>query len=725
MKKIIAMILACTLLFGCASTSTSADETLTATADGFGGPVTVTLTVNDGTIKECVIEGKDETPTVGGAALEELQAQVVKANGADIDGVAGATITSTAVKSAVDAALNGTDGAITFTPGTYTSTQMGRNAGVTVEVTVSEDKIEDVKITDHAETLSVAGVALERVPAQIVENQTTKIDNVTGATVTTNTIKNAVNDCLSQAGVSAASLPEAHATAGEAIEKTADVIIVGAGGAGMSAAVTVLQNGSSAVVIEKTSMAGGNTVVCGGVINAADTEWAAQYDVQTGEEGILKTFADMKVEDFPEEYQATFTTLKGQIDEYLANGDLTKHFDSVEFHIIQTYYYGLRTSLDGDVIYGDYDLVSTMCENAMPTVDWLETLGVEWQNVVTQATGGMWRRGHNPSMPKGESYVAVLEPMITELGGEIMYETKGTELITDESGKVVGVKAVQADGTEVTLNANKSVILATGGYGQNIDMVIENDNYWGNISREIGCTNVSGEQGEGIVMATAVGAGTTGMEFVQLMAIADPDSGDLFTGLVPQSTANYILINKEGKRFVDDCAPRDVLAKAAIDNGGEFFMIADINIAENSRWLSNWEEQVERGNTIMADTLEELAEKMGFNEEQTANFLASIEEVNKCVDDGVDPVFGKTAFDLKVEEGPFFASPRKPAIHHTMGGLTINENAEVLDTDGNAIEGLFAAGEVVGGIHAGNRVGGNAVSDCLVFGRIAGASASK
>ncbi len=724
MKKFFTTLAVAAMLCGCASPASSAGTTtVSASADGFGGPVTVTLTMAGDTIKDCVIEGKDETPTVGGAALEELQKQVIAANGADIDGVSGATVTSTAVKEAVKAALGGGAGEVSYTPGTYTASAMGRNAAVTVSVTVSETAIEKVEVTDHAETMSVAGVALERVPAEIVAKQTTKIDSVTGATVTTNTIKTAVNDCLTQAGASVAALPEGYAVAGEAIEASADVVIIGAGGAGMSAAVTALQNGASVIILEKTSMAGGNTVVCGGVINAADTEWAAKYDVQTGEDATLQMFADMKAEDFPEEYQADFLTLQAQIKEHLA-GDTSIHFDSVEYHIIQTYYYGLRKSLDDETIYGDYNLVSTMCKEAMPTVNWLETLGMEWQDVVTQATGGMWRRGHNPSMPKGESYVAVLEPKIEELGGEIMFETKAEELIVTD-GKVTGVKAVKADGTEVTVNANKSVIMASGGYGQNLPMIKEYDNYWGNISDDIGCTNVSGETGDGIVMATALGADTTGMEFVQLMAIADPESGDLFTGLVPQSTANYILINQEGKRFVNDCAPRDVLAAAAIDNGGLFYMIADINIAENSRWLSNWEEQVERENTIMADTLEELAEKLGFNEEQTANFLASIEEINKCVDEGTDPAFGKTAFDLKVEEGPFFASPRKPAVHHTMGGLKINDKCEVLDTEGNAISGLFAAGEVCGGIHAGNRVGGNAVTDALVFGRIAGDSASK
>lgn len=730
---VMAAVMMASVLTSCgkaASTSTAASDgpsgTYSATADGFGGPVTVTLTLESGKITKCDIVGDSETAEVGGKALSTLEEQIVAANSAEIDGVTGATATSGAVKSAAAAALaqaNGSAEAVSYKPGTYTESVMGRNANLTVEVTFSENSIDEVNITDHAETETVAGVALERIPAQIVEKQTTKIDAVTGATVTSNAIKSAVNAAIEEAGASPAALPEAYATAGDPIEETADIIVVGGGGAGMSAATAALQNGASVILIEKTAMLGGNTVVCGGVLNAADEDWASQLDAQTGELDTLKTFQAMDPETFPEEYRDDLRTLQSQITEYLA-GDTTKHFDSVEFHTIQTYYYGLRQNLDGETVYGDYDLVSTMTENAMGTVDWLADLGMNWQDEVTQATGGMWRRGHNPSMSKGSEYVSVLEKSITGQGGTIMYETTGKSLIQDSTGRVVGVNAEQADGTKVTLHANKAVILATGGYGNNLKLVQETDNYWGNIPDDIGTTNVSGTTGDGMLMATEIGAGTTGTEYTQLMAIADPDTGDLFTGLIPKSTANYIFVNSEGKRFVNECAARDVLATAAIENGGTFYMIADINIAEDSRWLSNWEEQVERGNTIMADTLEELADKMGYNEEQKANFLKSIEDYNSYVDAGSDPEFGKTAFALKVEEGPFFASARKPAIHHTMGGLSINTSTNVLDTDGNIIEGLYAAGEVTGGIHAGNRVGGNAVTDAITYGRIAGETAA-
>ena len=720
-RKWAAIVLAAMLML---VASMASAETFTASADGFGGPVSVSVTVKDGKITDVTAQGDSETQGVGSNAIEQLPGKIVEAQSADVDTIAGCTITSNAVISAAKAALAQAEGgSATWTAGTYTESAMGRNAAVTVEVVLGEGTIESVTVTNHDETLAVASVALERIPAAIVEHQTTKVDAVTGATVTTNAIKSAVNAAIEAAGGMSASLPEAHASAKADIEDSADIIIVGGGGAGMAAAVSAMENGASVIVVEKTSMLGGNTVLCGGAMNAADTEWSARYDAQTGETATLEQLAALDESLIPAEYLDDFHTLQAQIAEYLA-GDTSKHFDSVELHTIQTMYYGLRTSLTGETIYGNYDLVSTLTKNAMASVNWLGELGVNWKDVVTQPVGGMWRRGHNPSMIHGEEYVAVLGAKIENDGGKIMLETAATALMMDENGKVVGVEAKQADGTKVTLHANKAVILTTGGYANNLAMVQETNNYWPSIPDGTGTTNASGQTGDGIRMAQAIGAGVTGMEFTQLMAVSDPDSGDLFTGLLPTSTADYIMVNTEGKRFVNECAARDTLAIAAFDNGGLFYMIADINIAENARWLSNWETEVERGNTIMADTLEELADKMGFEGETKANFLETIEKYNSYVDAGADADFQKNALNMKVVDAPFFASPRKPALHHTMGGLTIDTSAHVLDTEGNVIAGLYAAGEVCGGIHAGNRLGGNAVADCFVFGKIAGETAA-
>ena len=701
-----------------------AEETVyTGSAKGMGSDVTAEVTLSDGKVVGLVVDDSGETyQSAGVESIQPLIDAILEQGSADgVEAVSGATFTSNAVLTVVKEALSGGKeeaGEVSYTPGTYQASAMGRNAQVEVEVTFGEASIDEVVITNHAETAAVASVALERIPALIVENQTTKVDAVTGATVTTNAIKAAVNATIEEAGGNPSALPEAYASAGEAWEDSADIVIVGGGGAGMAAATSALEEGASVILVEKTSMLGGNTVLCGGALNAADSEWASQFESQTGEDTTLEQLISMDESQIPEEYLDDFHTLQAQVQDYLS-GDTSKHFDSVELHTIQTCIHGMRTSLTGETIVGNYELVSNMTKNAMDTVEWLGDLGVVWQDKVTQPVGGMWRRGHNPSMMHGEEYVAVLGKHIEEVGGKILYETTAKELLS-EDGKVVGVYAEQADGTPVTLHANKAVILTTGGYANNLAMVQETNNYWPSIPEGTGTTNASGMKGEGITMAQALGAATNGLEFTQLMAVSDPETGDLFTGLLPQSTADYIMVNSEGKRFVNECSARDTLAIAAFENGGLFYMIADIDIAEDARWLSDWEVEVERGNAIMADTLEELADKIGFEGEAKENFLASMEAYNSYVDAGEDPEFEKNALHEKVDNAPFFATPRKPALHHTMGGLTIDTQTHVLNEEGTPIPGLYAAGEVVGGIHAGNRLGGNAVADAFVYGRIAG-----
>lgn len=701
------------------------------TAKGFGGDITAKLTVTDGTITAIDVNADAETPEIGGKAVEPLVEAILVAQNTDVDSISGATITSDAIKSAVKNGMVEA-GILTavaenneYKPGTYSTEVMGRNAKIVMNVTFSDQAITDIEISEHHETAAIADKAFERIIGDILEYQTIHVDAVTGATVTSNAIISGVKKTTEEAGGSVDALmisTAALAQPQEPIEKTADVIVVGGGGAGMSAALSAIDEGSSVILIEKTASLGGNTVLCGGAMNGADKEWAVGFDAQAGEVEALEQLLALDVNAFPKEYQNDFNTLKLQIEEYIASG-AEKHFDSVELHTIQTYYNGLRTTLDGEEIYGNYDLVSMMTSNAMDAVEWLREKGVNWNDeVVTQPVGAMWRRGHNPAMPKGTEYVSVMEPLILQ-GGEIMFEVAANELIV-ENGKAVGVKAQRADGTEVTLYANKGVVLATGGYGNNLKMVQEYNNYWEIIPDDTGTTNAAGLTGDGIKMGLNAGAGLTGMEFAQMMPVSDPETGDLFTGLIPQTAANYIMFNTDGLRFINEAEARDTLTKAAFENGGTFFLVADSVIAEECRWLTNWEEEVERGNTLMADSLEELGAQMGYNEETTKTFVAEVEKYNAYVEAGHDPEYGKTTFNNKIDVGPFYATPRKPAIHHTMGGLVIDKDNHVLTADGNVIQGLYAAGEVTGGIHAGNRLGGNAVTDIMVFGYNAGKNAA-
>ncbi|MBR5560489.1 MAG: FAD-binding protein, partial [Clostridia bacterium] len=281
-----------------------------------------------------------------------------------------------------------------------------------------------------------------------------------------------------------------------------------------------------------------------------------------------------------------------------------------------------------------------------------------------------------------------------------------------------GAKAVTSAGANVTLHAAKGVILATGGFSANAPMVVKYNNYWPGLSDTMPSTNASTLSGDGIVMAQAVGADLAGMGYAQLMPSSHPVDGSLFSGIWG-SAETQLFINKEGKRYVNEYAERDVLSKAALEQtDGIFYIICDKDIAETSD-VAGMEA---KGNVVSANSLEELAEKLGIPAD---TFVAEVERYNSFCLSGVDEDFGKPLFGQPIDEAPFVATPRSPSLHHTMGGVKIDTETRVLNTEGEAIPGLYAAGEVCGGIHAGNRLGGNAMTDFLVFGRIAGANAAK
>ncbi|MBR7063790.1 MAG: flavocytochrome c [Treponema sp.] len=610
-----------------------------------------------------------------------------------------------------------------YKEGVYTATTAGRNGKLTVEVTFDKKGITNIAIPEHSETAIISTPAIEQVPANIVENQSLQMDTVTGASITQMAITNAVADTIKQAGGDAAKWrkapSKAKTSAGAKIEKTVDVIVVGGGGAGLSASVAAIDAGASVILVEKTAALGGNTLLSGGVMNSADPTWQRGAKVDTGEPEELRGWMNMDRNSFPEEYRATFDVLRGQIAQYLANP--TYLFDSTEFHILNTYLYGKRKGADGAEIYSDFALVQNLASNALPTVKWLSEKGIQWQATVSEPVGAMWRRGHTPSMPKGSEYAVKLGKIIEDSGNEIMLKTRATKLIMD-GNKVVGIEATQSNGTPVVIHANKAVVLTTGGFGNNTKMVQQYNNYWASIPDNATTTNASGSTGDGITMALEAKAALTGMGFAQMMPVSDSKTGDLFTGLIPRFAANYIFVNKEAKRFVDEGSARDTLSIAAFAQpDGMFYMIADAEIAEEAKWLTDPEVEVANGRAFRADTLEELGKLIGLD---GAALKAEMDKYNSFVDSGKDTDFGKSSFNQKVDKAPYYATPRSPAIHHTMGGLKIDTGAHVLDESGNVIPGLFAAGEVTGGIHAGNRLGGNAIADIMVYGRIAGTNAT-
>lgn len=602
-----------------------------------------------------------------------------------------------------------------YTAGTYTAEANGNNGPVKVSVTVSADAITAVEITEHAETPGLSDPAISDIPAAIVEHQSLAIDTVSGATNTSNAILTAAAEAIALAGgdVDALKAAAVETAPVEDVEATYDVVVVGGGGAGLTAAITAAQNGASVVLIEKAGALGGNTLIAGQGFNAADPERQETMEMDSALLETLKGYLDLDPADFGD-FGDTLVTVQGQIREYLASGKTTL-FDTPELHMLHCFMGGTRTGLDGTVISPDLALVDVFAHNALDGLKWVESIGGGWNDTTSTILGAMWPRSHG--LATG-NIIPTLEQAARDNGVEIMLNTAGKELVMTD-GKVSGVIAKNGEAT-VTLHAGKSVVIATGGFAANAPMVCQYNNYWPGLSDTMASTNSANLTGDGIVMAQAIGADVTGMGFAQLMPSSHPVDGSLFTG-VWGSAETQMFVNKQGKRFVNEYAERDVLSKAALEQeDGLFFIIADKEIVD--QYADRLETLESTGCIYLADTLEELAEKMGVPADA---FVETVNQYNEYTLAKHDPDFGKELFGNPIDEAPFCATPRSPSLHHTMGGLKINTATEVLDTDGNAIPGLYAAGEVCGGIHAGNRLGGNAMTDFLVFGRIAGENAAK
>ena len=604
--------------------------------------------------------------------------------------------------------------ALAYTEGTYTATAQGNNGPVIVSVTFSADAITDVTVVEHSETAGLSDRPIAEIPAAIVENQSLAVDTVSGATNSSNAILTAVADCVAQAGgdVEALKAVAVEKAPVEDVEATYDVVVLGGGGAGLTASITAAQNGAKVILVEKAGSLGGNTLIAGQGFNACDPERQANTEMSEALLGQLKSYLDLDPADFGA-FAEVLETVKGQINDYIASGSTTL-FDSPELHMLHTYMGGKRTGLDGTVIEPDLELARTFATNALDALEWAESIGAQWNDTTSTILGAMWPRSHG--LANG-NVITILTDAAKANGVEIVTDTRANELIV-ENGKVVGVKATTSEGANVTLHANSGVVLATGGFSANAPMVVEYNNYWPGLSDTMPSTNAPTITGDGIVMAKAVGADLVGMGFAQLMPSSHPVDGSLFSGIWG-SAETQVFVNKEGKRYVNEYAERDVLSKAALaQTDGIFYIICDNKIAKNAD-VAGMEA---KGNVVVADTLEELAEKLGIPAD---TFVETIERYNSFVDAQKDDDFGKPLFGEKIDEAPFVATPRSPSLHHTMGGVKIDTNTHVISTEGNVIDGLYAAGEVTGGLHAGNRLGGNAMTDFLVFGRIAGENAAK
>ena len=610
--------------YGCgakpASTSSDAGVSgdFTGTAKGFGGDVSVTLTLTDGAITGCTAEGKDETQGVGSEAIAKMPGEIAESGSIAVDGVSGATVTSTAIKEAAAAAL----------------TAAGLNP---------DDYKTAVEKTGSAEDSTVE----------------------------------------------------------------ADVVVVGAGGAGMTAAITAAGEGKSVVILESQSMVGGNSVRATGGMNAGKTVYQDEneFGESAGVEKTLKTAAEKYADN--ETITALAKTVSEQWAAYQANP--TGYFDSVELM-------ELDTMIGGKGI-NDPELVETLCANSADAIDWLDEHGITLHNV-SSFGGASVKRIHRPVNAEGKtvsvgSYmIPLLEENCEKAGVKMMLDTTATEILTDANGAAVGVKATGASGETVTVNA-KAVVLASGGFGANLDMVVK---YKPELKGFM-TTNAPGIQGQGIEMAQAIGAATVDMDQIQIHPTVEANTAALITEGLRGDGA--ILINEEGQRFIDEVGTRDVVSAAEIAQTGSYsWLVVDQAMVDASSVIRGY---IKKGYTVTGATYEELGKAMGVD---AAAFAETMEKWNGYVEAKNDPDFGRTSFANPLNTAPYYAVKVTAGVHHTMGGLKINANTEVLNEKGEVIPGLFAAGEVTGGVHGANRLGGNAVADFTVFGRIAGAAAS-
>ena len=822
MKKFVSLLLVLMLAivpFTAVNAATFTPGEYEATAQGFGGDVTVKVTVDENAVTAVEITGEDETPALGGAAIEEFTTSLVGVSDAEaVEAVSGATVTSTAVKEALAKALAQAKGEATentaelaFTAGTYTGKASGYNGDVELAVTFSDTAVTAVELVSSKETQYVGDVAFEPMFADVVEANGTGVDTVSGATFTSAAIRNAVNDAAEQAGCTNMDAFKSNKAVHEAqapIEETYDVVIVGAGGAGIAAAAQAAQDGNTVLVIEKNAQVGGNTLVSGGQYQSVmpylvwdpadpDATTGMGYDGNTYNKVVesvatlneLKTILNWSEEPFDEayykdhefvagdieelskhgvhaEYLPTLQALKAEIQQYLdwaepkveaGAGELTL-FSTVNLHIFQTYYGGLRPSADmSSWIYGDFDLVNQFIQGGQELKQWLEAQGSTFvEDTQPTLIGALWYRenefigatidGVDYPGRWGTYFQAPMNTLLntaeTAASNKIMLRTTAEELIV-EDGKVTGVKGTMYDGTPVTAHANKGVIMATGGYAANLQMVVDTNVYWSSeyVSTSTKTTNRSSLQGDGITMAQAAGADVTGMGFTQMMPISWIDNGNLAFG-----GGNYaVYINPAtGKRFVDETSERDVLSLAEFRNGiehngtkGVFIEIANAEAKIPGPYLYGNEDVEWRQYVRTVDQLADLFASLGLDTD-AATVRETIENYDKAIMAGEQPEDVKKTNPNRLigtaekdENGNYLPDTytldgvelrvrfMAPSTHHTMGGIKVDTERHALDVNGNIVPGLYAAGEVTGGIHGGNRLGGNAIVEIYVSGRTA------
>ena len=551
--------------------------------------------------------------------------------------------------------------------GTFEGKARGHNGEVVLDVNFENSKIKKVTLKESVETDDVGKIAIEKL-LEKVNSGNYNLDEITGATYSSKAFINALADAIQKAGLDYKKILNNNLKLNEKYEVkeiNVDVVVVGSGGAGLISAIKAKDAGANVVVLEKLPLIGGNTLISGAEY-AAPMNWLQEKDNIS---------------------------------------------DSVELF-----------KKDVEKAGGDKELIDVLAKNALDGAKWLkDDIKVEWTDELMFFGGHSVKRSLIPKGQSGKELINKLHAKTEELGIEILTETNAYELIVKDN-VVTGVKAKTKNG-ELIVNA-KSVILTTGGFGANKKMLNDNDK---EIDDKILSTNSPGSTGDGIKMAQKIGADVVDLDKIQLYPVCDVETGKLLYTGDTRLVGGAILVNKEGNRFVEELGTRREISlgiKSQTDSIA--YQIWDEDSMQKSKILPTHE--IEYNNLIegkklcKVNSIDEMAEFFGIDKN---NLKDTIKKFNEDSENGKDTLFNLRRLGFKIEKAPFYCLKAVPAVHHTMGGLRINKDANVLDKNGNIIKGLYAAGETTGGIHGNNRLGSVSITDITVFGIIAGINAAK
>jgi fumarate reductase flavoprotein subunit len=541
--------------------------------------------------------------------------------------------------------------------GIFVGESQGKNGLIKVEVEIVDNAIKNIVVLENHESDFTKTTFEEILNLMIAQNKA-DVDVITGATLTSEAIIAAVSDAVAKSGLTLTA--KAADVAKQTVTDTeTDIVIIGAGGAGLTAAIEATQKGAKVIVIEKNSFMGGNTNYATGGMNAAATPLQKEKGV----------------EDSPELFYA---------DTMAGGHDLN-----------------------------DPVLLKKLTEESAGAIAWLEGIGAVLTKL-SRSGGQSVDRTHTTAdgSPIGSYLMSVFEKNIESLGIEVRLETKAIEILND-GNRATGIVVETADGQTYKINA-KAVIIASGGFGANQDLVVK---YKPELAG-FGTTNHPGATGDAFFMIDTLDVATVDMEQIQTHPTVVPGKNEMITEGVRGEGA--ILVNRTAKRFINELETRDVVSKAILAQEGKTaFLILDSGVEERLASVTKYKKM---GLLIEGATIAELAQKLDLD---VATLEKTMSDYNTYFKNQKDTEFDRRVLAGELSTGPFYAVEVAPAIHHTMGGIKINDTSEVLNNGGEVVEGLFAAGEVTGGIHGGNRIGGNAVADIVVFGRIAGNQAAQ